>query len=105
MSHTPGPWKREGRFIYALGDNGINRFMLQVNPGGLSDVSAGADELEANARLIAAAPKMWQLVQLLVLQPKVRAANFLQAKQARSQAYFEARQLALQIAGEVEGDE
>ena len=49
--HTPLPWIREGRTIYALNEQGTNRFYCHVQPGG----GPGMDSMEvqeANAALI-----------------------------------------------------
>jgi len=59
MSHTPGPWFRDGKTVYALEHAGYkkghemhrNRFSLRVT----SDYE---QESEANTRLIAAAPEL-----------------------------------------------
>lgn len=51
--HTQGPWLVEGRTVYALNDDGYNRFSALVQ-----DAHTPGDELEANARLIAAAPDL-----------------------------------------------
>lgn len=59
--HTPGPWllaDSDPRFVYALGDEGYNRFWLKVSG---TDPALFA-ELEANARLIAAAPELLEVV-------------------------------------------
>lgn len=57
--HTPGPWLRAGRTIYALigkGKRQVNRFSFQVQGGGLS--GAPIEELEAVAVLAQAAPDL-----------------------------------------------
>lgn len=70
-NYTPGPWIREGRFIYALGEMGegfnrdgspllTNRFSTHVNSYG------NEDEADANARLIAAAPEMYEALRALL---------------------------------------
>ena len=51
--HTPRPWLVEGRTVYALNDDGYNRFSALVQ-----DAHTPGDELEANARLMAAAPEL-----------------------------------------------
>jgi hypothetical protein len=59
--YTPGPWKREGANVYALQHHGwrkgeeqfCNRFFAQV-----MDSHTPKNELEANARLISAAPEL-----------------------------------------------
>lgn len=62
MSHTPAPWFIEGKTVYALEHYGwkkgveqfCNRFTVSIGRG-----QSNADgELEANARLIAAAPEL-----------------------------------------------
>ena len=62
--HTPAPWLRDGAFVYALGSHGHNRFSAALQRG---EPEAGEErvppaELEANARLIAAAPEMEALL-------------------------------------------
>ncbi|MHC3750731.1 hypothetical protein ACYKDZ_17825 [Stutzerimonas stutzeri] len=57
--HTPGPWLVEGRTVYALNDDGYNRFSALVQ-----DAHTPGDELEANARLIAAAPDLLEAAEL-----------------------------------------
>ena len=63
--HTPGPWKLAGEsvskqtFVYALNDRGTNQFWFDIQPGWTCDGVRTSDaELEANARLIAAAPDL-----------------------------------------------
>ena len=56
--HTPGPWLVEGRTVYALNDDGYNRFSALVQ-----DAHTPGDELEANARLIAAAPELLEALE------------------------------------------
>ncbi|MEG0969222.1 MAG: hypothetical protein RSG92_28055 [Pseudomonas sp.] len=58
--HTPQEWLRGGTTVYALNVEGTNRFSAQVQSGwstsGRNRTESG--ELEANARLIAAAPEL-----------------------------------------------
>ncbi|MFD1693877.1 hypothetical protein ACFSHR_27185 [Azotobacter chroococcum] len=56
--HTPAPWLLEGRTVYALNADGFNRFCAQVQ--GAQTTPA---ELEANARLICAAPDLLQALE------------------------------------------
>lgn len=64
--HTPGPWKLQNETIYALDENGVvNRFSVSVQEGYvrssrnyMHNVRTPKAELQANARLIAAAPDM-----------------------------------------------
>lgn len=69
MTHTPGPWLLEGHTIYALvphygwyEDGKVmmtNRFTAHVQRGHEST----PDELDDNARLIAAAPELYEYVE------------------------------------------
>lgn len=62
--HTPGPWLRDGRFVYALNEHGINAMSLSLPPGiGHYD---DKETQEANARLIAAAPELLEALQHLL---------------------------------------
>lgn len=58
--HTPGPWLiAAGTTVYALNAHGYNRFSAQAQRGHTSDKwPTDEEELEANARLIAAAPEL-----------------------------------------------
>ena len=65
MKHTPAPWIREDFTIYKLNDEGYNRMCVNV----MQHVNnMPIDEQVANAKLIAAAPDMYEsLVWLLHL--------------------------------------
>ena len=56
-AHTPGPWRHEGTFVYALTDaeRAVNVFSANVQN---DNHKARPGECEANARLIAAAPNL-----------------------------------------------
>jgi len=58
MEFTPGPWEVEGLAIYKLDDNGNHKLSIQIRP----DLNAkqSYSELCCNARLIAAAPDMYE---------------------------------------------
>ena len=58
---TPGPWLLSGRTVYALNDEGFNRFSALVQ-----DAHAPAYELDANARLMAAAPDLLQALEKVI---------------------------------------
>jgi len=68
MSHTPSPWliadDSYQTFVYALNENGTNRFDLSVRRGYERQPKHGegsrtiTEEIQANARLIAAAPDL-----------------------------------------------
>jgi len=61
--HTPGPWLREGCFVYALHiwrGRAVNRFSAAIS--GYTSQGGTEDEALANARLIAAAPDMLEIV-------------------------------------------
>lgn len=50
---TPGPWYATGATVYALNEDGFNRFSALVQ-----DPRTEVAELKANARLMSASPKM-----------------------------------------------
>lgn len=58
--HTRGEWKRDDAFVYALNENGTNRFWAAVNAGrtSLGDPTSH-EEVVDNAKLFAAAPAMY----------------------------------------------
>jgi len=53
---TQGPWRMVGKAIYALNDDGTNRFYASVQDSELTL----PEELAANARLMAASPAMYR---------------------------------------------
>lgn len=59
--HTPAPWFRKERFVYALGDDATNRFTAIVQ-----DPRTSKEELEANARLMRASPQLLDAVQRVI---------------------------------------
>lgn len=69
---TPGPWLLSGRTVYALNDEGFNRFSALVQ-----DAHAPAYELNANARLIAASPCMYALLEKRADQGDEEARNLI----------------------------
>lgn len=59
--HTPGPWLVQETTVYALNDerNPANRFTASVDSGWADEKRRiSRQEVEANARLIAAAPEL-----------------------------------------------
>jgi len=65
MKHTPGPWIADGNFVYALNEQQVNRFSLSLCKG-YSDIGrTSTEELAANARLIAAAPELLEVLERL----------------------------------------
>jgi hypothetical protein len=57
--HTPGPWLREGCFVYALHiwrGRAVNRFSAAIS--GYTSQGGTEDEALANARLIEASPDL-----------------------------------------------
>lgn len=65
--HTPGEWFRDGTTVYALNDQGTNRMLISCGGGyvyqphdrtSLSHERTPSNEVEANARLISAAPEL-----------------------------------------------
>jgi hypothetical protein len=67
--HTKAPWLTENNFVYALNNNNENIFYLSVQAGWGDRTKKVAlrtspEELEANARLIAAAPDLLEALKL-----------------------------------------
>ena len=63
---TKGPWLQaegDATFIYALNDQGSNRFWFLLQSSGKG--SANNDELIANANLIKSAPDMYEALDML----------------------------------------
>jgi len=61
--YTKGPWliaEEDSRFIYALGPQGTNLFWCKVDKAGPEKISDS--EAKANARLIAAAPELLEVL-------------------------------------------
>ena len=66
---TEGEWLVEGTFVYALNSAGVNRFCLHVMPGYAETCikvsrRTSDEELIANAHLIAAAPDLYEALEL-----------------------------------------
>lgn len=67
--HTPGPWLLQDRTVYALNDERIpvNRFTASVDSGWLHDKArVSREEVDANARLIAAAPELLEALESML---------------------------------------
>jgi hypothetical protein len=58
---TPGPWVAMGKAVYTESDNPTREILW----GGHNTRSASDEEKKANARLIAAAPEMYEVLQEL----------------------------------------
>lgn len=71
MSHTPGPWEPEGPRVYTSGKGAT----LIATTGHLRD----SDQEKANARLIAAAPDLYEACNGLVGLCALLLANDLPA--------------------------
>lgn len=73
--HTYTEWLREENTVYALNLEGSNRFVAQVQGGWATEGRLRTDEseLEANARLIAAAPELLIELRQAVIQMEMAA--------------------------------
>ena len=58
---TPGPWVAMGKAVYTESDNPTREILW----GGHNTRSASDEEKKANARLIAAAPEMYEMLKEL----------------------------------------
>lgn len=79
---TKGEWLIANEtFIYAMNEIGTNRFESNIQSAGKS--AAKADELKANAHLIAAAPDMYRMLDAIAtlrILPTEEKLNELLAK-------------------------
>jgi hypothetical protein len=75
MKHTPGPWKADRHFESVVSDNGTF-ICFTVKPGMYPE-----PHVEANARLIAAAPELLKNLESIVIvedhkyNQRIQAAN------------------------------
>ena len=73
---TPGPWRVAGEdknFVYALSQSGANSFWAHVQSAGIDRITE--NEKAANARLIAAAPEMYDALKALVESPNTFSSH------------------------------
>lgn len=67
--HTPGTWLSEGTTLYALNDDGVNRFQASFCPGYMTYSKRGekqwtsAEEVLANVALAKAAPDLLEALE------------------------------------------
>jgi hypothetical protein len=77
--HTPAPWLLAGddkTFVYALNEQGYNRFSAHVQPGHVGPmVWTSTQEIAANARLIAASPEILEALKAVHLDAVHLGAN------------------------------
>ena len=90
-THTPGPWYPH----YAKADHCLSSSVWGQEPGNQVAVIGGKslEAMNANARLIAAAPAMYEALQIMVraanvdeIDPLVMFASIERAKSALAQA-------------------
>ena len=62
QTHTQGPWVAMGKAVYTESDNPTREILW----GGHNTRSASDEEKKANARLIAAAPEMYEVLSELL---------------------------------------
>lgn len=87
--HTPGPWIIDGQLIYALDETGrVNRFTASVQGGWITrrGERVSETELNANARLIAAAPDL-----LAALRAAMHVLEYTQVTDSAVARYEQAR--------------
>ena len=98
--HTPGPWLLTKGTVYALNDDGTNRFYAGVQGGFIYQtrnftVPTPGYEIEANARLMCAAPQL--------LEALISTINYLELLDDRSMSVKlieTARELIAEVTGE-----
>lgn len=65
MTHTPGPWRQDGTcVVWAAPTTGNEYLIAQMGEPGEPDQGHSA-EVDANARLIAAAPDMYEALKAI----------------------------------------
>jgi hypothetical protein len=63
VKHTPGEWLVDGTTVYALNEQGYNRFSALVQAGHVGPMERTTiEELEANARLFALSAELLEYV-------------------------------------------
>ena len=89
MKHTPGPWEVVGSRICTVANDKERRTLAKTEPGGAFAMS---EQQEANATLLAAAPAMYEALQIMVraanvdeIDPLVMFASIERAKDALAQ--------------------
>lgn len=66
-NHTPSKWQLDRNCVYALNEQGYNRFSALIQGGNTAPMEKTTDsELEANASLIAAAPELLDAAQAVL---------------------------------------
>ena len=90
MKHTPGPWEVVGSRICTVANDKERITLAKTEPGGAFAMS---EQQEANATLLAAAPAMYEALQIMVraanvdeIDPLVMFASIERAKGALAQA-------------------
>jgi hypothetical protein len=81
LKHTSGPWLREGRTVYTLSDRGVNHFYVRVEA---DPRTCSAEEAEANAAVMAAAPDLVKALEELCIALESVTAGDLVTANARA---------------------
>lgn len=72
-AHTPGPWKVTDRFEISMDDGDVQPLVATVNA---DDASVSNEQAEADARLIAAAPDLLDVLRVLTDHAKETYPHF-----------------------------
>lgn len=84
-AHTPAPWLRTGRTVYALDQSGaVNRFSVLLNDGyevctDFQKRRISEAEQDANARLIEAAPDLVDVLETIPVDAEFANAELFRA--------------------------
>jgi len=96
MKHTPGPWHVNTLEVVPFSIHAHRGCVAEVSRGTMNEV--GADEIEANARLIAAAPELLAALENLAAR-QISTTDH----QKNTMAYLAARDYATAILSKVKG--
>ena len=74
--HTPGPWRARGAVVFGPDIDGDPYLVAGSNAFAGAHYSPKRDEAEANARLIAAAPEMYEALKRSLAMMKLVAEDY-----------------------------
>jgi hypothetical protein len=101
--HTPGPWQIDGEYVYQLVSavgNGVSIFESEW----FGCITGTPEEALANARLIVAAPEMYELIAHVAAATESGYGSMMSAAQL-AETLLQLRKQAKQLMAKIEGGE